>query len=58
MTFRQPREALKPDGFTLERAEQWALEQTSRLSSMEPSRNRYVVTTGPRGAERLAQSGD
>ena len=33
MTFRQPREALKPDGFTLEGAEQWALEQTSRLSA-------------------------
>ena len=33
MTFRQPCEALKPDGFTLERAEQWALEQTSRLSA-------------------------
>jgi Putative heavy-metal chelation len=33
MTFRQPREALKPDGFTLEGAEQWALEQTSSLSA-------------------------
>jgi hypothetical protein len=33
MRFRQPREVLKPDGFTLERAEQWALEQTARLSA-------------------------
>ena len=33
MTFRQPREALKPGGFTLEGAEQWALEQTARLSA-------------------------
>jgi hypothetical protein len=32
-TFRQPSQALQPQAFTLEAAEQWALEKTSTLSS-------------------------
>src|SRR5215475_9076102 len=32
-SFRQPRDALKPSEFTLEAAEQWALERASRLSA-------------------------
>jgi Putative heavy-metal chelation len=31
-SFRQPRHALKPDAFTLESAEEWALERASHLS--------------------------
>jgi len=30
--FRQPREALKPSGFTIEAAEHWALERAAHIS--------------------------